>query len=267
MTVSTAAPIAANLRPTQDSRPPLARSVVLWRWAVVVALVVAWEVLPRVLPVPVAVLVPLSDALQTGVDEWDRISSNIWPTISAILVALAFTWVGGVLVGFVLGVTRKLQFALILARSLYAVPFVVMYPLFTVWLSPGQTAKIAFACMYGVIPVVLTTASGVRAMDENLYRSALSMGASRGQLLLKVVIPAALPTIINGLRIGLGLVLIAVIVGEMLVSATGGIGTLITQYRVQFNAGGVYFCILLVILLAVVLEQLLRFLRRSMGHR
>jgi NitT/TauT family transport system permease protein len=220
-----------------------------------------------VLPVPVAVLVPLSDALRTGVDEWSLIASNIWPTLSAILVALVFTWVGGVLIGFVLGVSRKFQFVLIVFSSLYAVPFVVMYPLLTVWLAPGQTAKIVFACLYGVIPVVLTTASGVRAIDEYLYRSAVSMGASRRQLLLKVVIPAALPTIMNGLRVGLGLVLIAVIVGEMLVSATGGIGTLITAYRVQFNAGGVYFCILLVILMSVALEQLLRLFQRSMGHR
>lgn len=265
-----AAPVAARVIDTQRSERRASRRVdrriTAWRVGIVVVLLACWEVVPRLMSVPSAFVVPLSSALRTGMDQQDTVQAALWPTISAIVVALLVTWVAGVVVGFVLGTSPRVRFLVPIFSALYAVPFVVMYPLITVWLGPGQGSKILFASLYGFIPVVLTTVSGVRSVDEALYRSAISMGASPRQLLLKVLIPAAMPVVISGLRLGGGLVLIGVIVGEMLASASGGIGTLITAYRVQFNAGGVYFCILIVLFFALVMDQTLAFVERRLAQ-
>jgi NitT/TauT family transport system permease protein/taurine transport system permease protein len=232
-------------------------SVTAWRLGVVAVLLLCWEFLPRLLDIPNGFLVPLSEALQAGGREGDKVLTALVPTVSAVLAALAFTWVIGVVVGFLIGSTPSLRFLGTFFGALYAVPFVILYPLLSVWIGPGQVSKIAFACMYGFIPVALTAAAGVRSVDENLYRSARSMGASRRQLMTKVLLPASMPVILSGLRLGGGLVLIAVIVCEMLASTSGGMGTLITAYRVQFDAAAVYFCIIVVLLLALIMDQAL----------
>ncbi|WP_176522918.1 ABC transporter permease [Blastococcus aggregatus] len=218
-------------------------------------LLLCWELLPRLLGIPSGFLVPLSEALQAGGREGDAVLAALWPTVSAVLAALTFTWVVGVVVGFLVGSMPGLRFVGTFFGILYAVPFVILYPLLSVWIGPGQLSKIAFACLYGFIPVVLTAAAGVRGVDENLYRSARSMGASRRQLMTKVLLPASMPVILSGLRLGGGLVLIAVIVAEMLASTSGGMGTLITAYRVQFDAAAVYFCIIVVLVLALIMDQ------------
>jgi NitT/TauT family transport system permease protein len=223
--------------------------------AIVVLILLAWEFIPRVVEIPRAFIVPLSNSITVGMREWDRIGPSLWPTISAMLIALVVAWVVGAALGFIIGMTRPLKFLMRPLSMLYAVPFVIVYPLLSVWLGPGQFTKIVFAIGYGLIPVILTTASGVRSVDERLVRVAISMGASRGQLVQKVLLPGSLPIVMSGLRLGGGLVIIAVIVSEMLASTSGGIGTLITAYRVGLNAGAVYFCILIVLIIALIMDQ------------
>ena len=256
-TMDDTAPDQADLAATERRGRGIRNPVVAWRLAVVGVLLLCWELTPRLLEVPNGFLVPLSEALEAGTREGEEVLAALVPTVSAMLIALAFTWVVGVLVGFLIGYSSKLKFLGTFFGGVYAVPFVVLYPLLSVWLGPGQLSKIAFACMYGFIPVALTAAAGVRSVDENLYRSARSMGANRRQLMLKVLFPASLPVILSGLRLGGGLVLIAVIVCEMLASTSGGMGTLITAYRVQFDAAAVYFCIIVVLLLALAMDQAL----------
>ena len=236
--------------------------VAILQAGIVILILVAWEFLPRTLGIPRAFVVPLSESIAVGIREWGRIGPSLWPTISAMLIALAATWVIGIAVGFLIGMSRSLVFLTRPLSMLYAVPFVIVYPLLSVWLGPGQLTKIVFAVGYGLIPVILTTASGVRSVDDRLVRAAISMGATRATLVRKVLLPASLPVVMSGLRLGGGLVIIAVIVAEMLASTSGGIGTLITAYRVSLNAGAVYFCILIVLIIALAMDQSLSALER-----
>ncbi|TFB72118.1 ABC transporter permease subunit [Cryobacterium glaciale] len=241
------------------------------RAGIVALILLAWEVAPRVVGIPKAFIVPLSSSIEVGVREWGRIGPSLWPTISAMIIGIAVTWALGIALGFIIGTSRSLALLTRPLGMLYAIPFVIVYPLLSVWLGPGQFTKIVFAIVYGLIPVILTTASGVRSADERLVRAAVSMGATRGQLVQKVLLPGSLPIVMSGLRLGGGLVIIAVIVSEMLASTSGGIGTLITSYRVSLNAGAVYFCILLVLIIALVMDQSIvaveRWVRRGEGQR
>ncbi len=145
--------------------------------------------------------------------------------------------------------------------SLYAVPIVILYPVFTAWLGIGSESKIAFAGVYGFFPVMLSTAAGIRTIDAQLLLAARAMGASVPQQIVRVIIPASIPTVLTGLRLGGALTIIGVVVSEMLTS-TAGIGYLVTRYRTVLDSAHVFASILMILILSVLFDALARTLER-----
>ena len=146
----------------------------------------------------------------------------------------------GILVGAVVGgiaVLRNLMLPVF--SSLYAVPIVILYPIFTAWFGIGSESKIAFAGLYGFFPVMLSTAAGIRTIDPQYLLAARSMGATIPQQITRVIIPASIPTVLTGLRLGGALTIIGVVVSEML-TASAGIGYLVTRYRTILDSAHVF---------------------------
>jgi NitT/TauT family transport system permease protein/taurine transport system permease protein len=150
--------------------------------------------------------------------------------------------------------------------SIYAVPLVIVYPVFTAWVGIGTESKIIFGGIYGFFPMLLATAAGVQTIDGSYLLAARSMGATRAQLIRHIMIPAALPSIISGIRIGSAMTTIGVVVAEMM-AATAGIGFLITQNRTMFNTAEVYFGVFLVLLLAGAIDWAVRIIEAKAGVR
>lgn len=148
-----------------------------------------------------------------------------------------------------------------MVSSLYAVPLVILYPVFTVWLGIGSESKIAFASIYGFLPTMLATAAGIQTIDPQLLLAARSMGATLSQRIIRVVIPAAIPTVLSGLRVGGALVIVGVVVSEMLISSAG-IGYLISRYRTILESSHVFAGVLLVLALAVAFNLIIRLIER-----
>jgi NitT/TauT family transport system permease protein/taurine transport system permease protein len=165
---------------------------------------------------------------------------------------------GGILVGAVVGaVAGARKLLLPVFSSLYAVPIVVLYPVFTAWLGVGPESKVAFASIYGFFPTMLATAAGIQTIDPNLVLTARSMGATRIQLLTRVILPAAIPTVLAGLRLGGALVIVGVVVAEMLVAAAG-IGYLVTSARTILESPRVFAGVLLVLAIAMGFDLAMR---------
>ena len=98
----------------------------------------------------------------------------------------------GILLGAIVGsLPRPRLLIMPMVSSLYAVPLVILYPVFTVWLGIGSESKIAFAAIYGFLPTMLSTAAGIQTIDPQLLLAARSMGATMSQRLVRVIIPAA----------------------------------------------------------------------------
>jgi len=168
----------------------------------------------------------------------------------------------GILIGAVVGgLSRVRQLLLPVFSSLYAVPIVILYPIFTAWLGVGSQSKIAFAAVYGFFPVMLSTAAGIQSIDQNFLVAARSMGASMPQQITRVVIPASMPTVLAGLRLGGALALIGVIVSEML-TAAAGIGYLVSKYRTVLDSPRVFAAILMILVLSVLFDALARWVER-----
>lgn len=232
------------------------------RLLIVLCVLALWEALPRAGLVPPLFLPPLSRTLAALAADWRGFASALATTLSEVAVAMVFAVGGGILAGAVVGALagpRKLL--LPVASSLYAVPIVVLYPVFTAWFGVGPESKVAFASVYGFFPTMLATAAGIQTIDPNLLLTARSMGATPVQRLLHVILPAAIPTVLAGLRLGGALVIVGVVVAEMLI-ASAGIGYLVTSARTILESPRVFAGVLLVLAIAIGFDQLMRLLER-----
>jgi NitT/TauT family transport system permease protein len=232
------------------------------RWLIVIALVALWEILPRAGIIPELFLPSLSHTLSAGWNEAGEYGEALLVTLYEVAISMAFACGGGILAGAIIGsLPRPRVLIMPMVSSLYAVPLVILYPVFTVWLGIGSESKIAFASIYGVLPTMLATAAGIQTIDPQLLLAARSMGATMSQRLVRVIIPAAIPTVLSGLRVGGALVIVGVVVSEMLISSAG-IGYLISRYRTILDSPHVFAGVLLVLAMAVAFNAIIRLLER-----
>jgi NitT/TauT family transport system permease protein/taurine transport system permease protein len=231
------------------------------------AILLFWEAAPRLEWVSPIMLAPLSTTLVTGVSKIGLFTENLVVTVGSLAAALVIAVGGGAITGLLLGSIRPLRVTLLpIMSSIYAVPLVIVYPVFTAWVGIGTESKIIFGGIYGFFPMLLATAAGVQTIDGSYLLAARSMGATRAQLIRHIMIPAALPSIISGIRIGSAMTTIGVVVAEMM-AATAGIGFLITQNRTMFNTAEVYFGVFLVLLLAGAIDWAVRIIEAKAGVR
>jgi NitT/TauT family transport system permease protein len=232
------------------------------RRLLLLVLLVLWELVPRLGLLPELFLPPLSKTLSVLVQNWEEYERALMVTLYEAAVAMLIACGAGILLGALLGgLALPRQLLLPVFSSLYAIPIVILYPIFTAWLGVGSESKIAFAGLYGFFPVMLSTAAGMQSIDQNLLLAARSMGASLPQQITRVVIPASIPTVLAGLRLGGALAIIGVVVSEML-TAAAGIGYLVTKYRTVLDSPRVFAGILMILLLSVLFDWAARWVER-----
>ena len=236
------------------------------RWLIVIAphravgIAAARRPDPRTVPA-VAVLDARSPAGTRPREYGDALAVTLYE----VAISMAFACGGGILLGAIVGsLPRPRVLIMPMVSSLYAVPLVILYPVFTVWLGIGSESKIAFASIYGFLPTMLSTAAGIQTIDPQLLLAARSMGATLSQRLVRVIIPAAIPTVLSGLRVGGALVIVGVVVSEMLISSAG-IGYLISRYRTILDSPHVFAGVLLVLAMAIAFNAAIR-LHRAQGR-
>ncbi len=234
------------------------------RWCLLLLMLVAWEVLPRLKLIPELFLPAMSKTLLVLASDWHIYLAALWVTLYEVAFAILIACGLGITAGAVVGGIAALRDVLLpVFSSLYAVPIVILYPIFTAWFGIGSQSKIAFAGIYGFFPVMLSTAAGIRTIDPQYLLAARSMGATLSQQITRVIIPASLPTVFAGLRLGGALAIIGVVVAEML-TASAGIGYLVTLNRTILDSPRVYAAILAILVLSIAYDILARTLERRM---
>lgn len=194
--------------------------------------------------------------------------ATLWQHLAAsltrMLLAFALATLVAVPVGIAMGVSPTVRGLLDPLIELYRpVPPLAYLPLMVIWFGIGETAKVLLIALAIFAPVALSTLAGVRSVQQVRLRAAQSLGASRWQLLRWVVLPAALPEILTGLRIGLGVGWSTLVAAE-LIAATRGLGFMV-QSAGEFLATDVVLAgIAVIALVAVVLELGLRALQRRL---
>lgn len=173
--------------------------------------------------------------------------------------------VGETVIGFTSGTLLGIAIAIILWWSdfvsrvldpyivvLESIPKVALGPIFVVWLGTNMTAVIAMAVAVSVIVTVMMMHTGFKEVDPNKIKLARTFGATKLQILTKVIIPASIPTMIAALKVSVGLSLVGTIVGEFLASKAG-LGYLIIYGGQVFNMSLVMASILLLAIVSVIL--------------
>jgi NitT/TauT family transport system permease protein len=147
--------------------------------------------------------------------------------------------------------------------GLYATPIIALAPLFILWFGIGIWSKVAVVASLVLFPVIINTDAGVRNADRQLIEAVRSFGASKLQLFTKVSLPAALPFILAGLRLGVGRGLIGVVVGELF-GARAGLGFMITQAAEVFNMPQLFAGVVVLAAAGIVLTAAFQALERHL---
>jgi NitT/TauT family transport system permease protein len=143
-----------------------------------------------------------------------------------------------------------------------AIPIVAIAPLLVIWLGDGILSKVVICALIVFFPVLVNTVVGVRAVPLALYDLMHSIRATRWQILLKLEIPASLPIMLGGLRIGATLSVIGAIVGE-LVDAEQGLGFLLQLGDFQYDTSMVFVAVFMLIALALSMYGVVTLLERK----
>jgi len=232
------------------------------RRGLLLTLLLLWELVPRAGLLPELFLPSMTSTLSVLWQDAGIYRHALLVTLTEVALAMLIACGGGILAGAAVGGLARLRRLLLpVCSSLYAVPIVILYPVFTAWFGVGSESKIAFAGIYAFFPVLLSTAAGIQTIDPQFLLAARSMGATLPQQILRVVIPASLPTVFAGLRLGGALAIIGVVVAEML-TAAAGIGYLVTLNRTILDSPRVFAAILMILLLSVAYYVLSRAVER-----
>ncbi len=265
--------VVLNDKPRQRAlkwRWPLSRQLTLSVATLAVLLAIWWAVTalqlisPLFLPSPWQVL----QKLLTIAGPQGFMDATLWQHLAAsltrIAIALVLAAIVGVPVGIAMGLSPTVHGILDPLIELYRpVPPLAWLPLVIIWFGIGETPKILLIYLAIFAPVVMSTLAGVKSAQQVRIRAAQSLGASRAQVLWLVILPGALPEILTGLRIGLGVGWSTLVAAE-LIAATRGLGFMV-QSAGEFLATDVVLAgIAVIAIIAFVLELGLRALQRRL---
>jgi NitT/TauT family transport system permease protein len=222
-------------------------------------LVARYSGLPRfILPAPYDVWGSFIKSLTNGILLYHTAITLI-EVVLGMLVGVTFATV----VGYALAKSRTLEKVIspYLVAS-QAIPIVAIAPLLVIWLGGGILSKVLICALIVFFPVLVNTIVGVRAVPIALYDLMNSIRATRWQILLKLELPASLPILLGGLRIGATLSVIGAIVGE-LVDAQQGLGYLLQLGDFQYDTSMVYVAVFALIFLALGLYGIVASIERK----
>ena len=144
-----------------------------------------------------------------------------------------------------------------LVLLIYAIPQVTILPLFVLYFGIGAGSKIAFGFSHGIFPIILNAVAGVQSVEAAHLTAARAMGATRLQVIRRVVFPQMTPSLFAGLRLAMSGTLLGVLLAELYVS-TSGIGYYSRMFADSFDPPATFALVTILALMAVVLNELVR---------
>jgi ABC-type nitrate/sulfonate/bicarbonate transport system permease component len=184
---------------------------------------------PLLLPAPHTVLLAGVEMVRSG-----ELQRDILASLSRVIQGFLVAAVVGVAVGTLAGRSRRLEYLVEpTIELLRPIPPLAFLPMMVLWFGIGETSKVAFIAYAAFFPIFTTTIEGIKYVDPLLIRAAASLGASPRDIFCHVVLPAALPNIITGLRIGFALSFFVIVAAEF-IAADSGLGFLINDARTFF---------------------------------
>lgn len=192
---------------------------------------------------------------------------SVYVTLSEFLVGYLLSVAAGIGVGlFLVLASGAEQFFKPVLAMLMGIPKVTIIPLLTLWLGIGMSQKIVIVFAFGFFPIVYNTIAGIKQTSENHLKVARAFQATRAQLIAKVILPSAMPTIFAGLRVAAATALVGALFGEMLASKEG-LGTMLVKATALYDTAQAFALIAIVTALSVLLILLIDVIERTLFLR
>jgi len=244
----------------EDLNPPPRSRSRTWivRLVSIVVVLGAWEILgrqinPLFMSYPSAIA-RASVALVASGELLEALKSSMLTLLTGFVTASLIGILGGLLIGRYRYVDAATDW---IVNALYATPLIAIIPLVILWFGLGDAAKLFIVTILAVFPVLINTASGVRNVPSALIDVGAAFAANERQVFMKIILPAVLPYIMTGLRLGIGRAIIGMVAAEFFTAITG-LGALIVKYGNQYDTASMFVPILILMLLGVSLTTLVR---------
>ncbi|MFG1420548.1 ABC transporter permease subunit [Roseixanthobacter liquoris] len=260
-------------RATDRTRPRVRRRIlisprlfVLLSWIAPVLLVVVWEILaragvvtPQVLPAPSKVVRTAFKLATTG-SLLEDLGTSLLRAAAGFIIGGSIAFALGILVGF-----SRLAEALVdrSVQMVRAIPFLALLPLVIVWFGVGEAQKIFLVALGVAFPIYINTTLGIRQVDPKLLELGRVQGLSTRQMITRIILPGALPSILTGVRYALATAWLALVVAET-IGAQAGIGFLAMDAREFLRTDVVVLTIVIYALIGVAADSVARLLERRL---
>jgi ABC-type nitrate/sulfonate/bicarbonate transport system permease component len=234
-----------------------------------IVILLIWEVLGRQIN-------PLFASFPTAIAEagWEMlldgsIITGFITSVQPLIVGYALAAVVGIPIGLLVGRYGVLEAAFgIYITAGYATPLVALVPLFVLWFGLGFTVKVAIIFSLTIFPIIINTWAGVQSVPKSLIEVGTAFVASQSQIMRKIVVPATIPHIMTGLRLGVGRGVIGMVIAEFF-TAISGLGAIIIQTGNSFKTADMFVPIIVIMALGIGLTALVGVLERKVApwHR
>jgi sulfonate transport system permease protein len=242
------------------------RGLLLLSWLAPVALVIIWEIAakagwisPQVLPAPSKVLNTAIKLATTGTLLGD-LRTSLLRAATGFLLGGSVGFTLGVLVGFSKVAEAAIDRSVQMIR---AIPFLALLPLVIVWLGVGEAEKIFLVALGVTFPIYINTTLGIRQVDPKLIELGRVQGLGPFELIRRIVLPGALPSILTGVRYSLATAWLALVVAET-IGAESGIGFLAMDAREFLRTDVIVLTIAIYALIGVAADAIARLLERRL---
>ena len=235
------------------------------KFVTLVIVLAGWEIAgqyvnPLFLSSPSAIAVAFVDLLRSG-----ELLTAIMSSLLAFFLGVALSIVVGISIGVAMGRIRVVEYVLEpYVIALYSTPSIALIPLFILWFGVGLLSKVVIIFTLSVFIVIMNTFTGVKNLSQSIMDIGSAFGATEQQVFRMIVLPAALPFIMNGLRLAVGRAVLAMIIAEFFTSIAG-LGGMIVKYGNFFETAKMFVPIIVVSLLGVCAVEFVKYIERTLA--
>ncbi|MFC3747672.1 ABC transporter permease [Paenibacillus sp. GCM10012306] len=233
-------------------------------WLVPVAIAIVWEAVGRLglvpasmLPTPSAIVKQFVELIASG-ELYKHMSISFYRALVGFFLGAGT----GLLLGLLTGLNKIAEKTLDPSlQMMWTIPLLSLIPLFILWFGIGEFSKILIISLGAFFPVYVNTFLGIRSVDLKLFEVARTLQYSRLQLITKLIIPSALPNILLGIRLSLGIAWLVLVVAEMM-GTSAGIGYMIQDARAYMRTDVVFVGIIIFAIIGKISDSGVRLLEK-----
>ena len=231
--------------------------------SVLLTLLLFWETIVMVLRIPLYVLPAPSSVLIALLKDWQILLFHSTVTLLETFIGLAIAISLAVILAILMDAFANFKIAiyplLVLSQT---IPVIVLAPIFIIYFGFGITPKIIIVVLMCFFPIVVNFADGLQEVDQNIVNLICSYGANKLQIYSIVKIPAAIPSLLSGLRIAATYSITGAVVGEWL-SSQSGLGYYMLRVKNGYMLDKVFACVVVIVILSLLMNYLVNLTLRS----